>query len=146
MSGASRSVRIITTLCAAVAAVQVTAAALLGKQAASRVGREQTFIGCLQKESATADFLLTHANPVTGDRATLGTGTYHLAAIGSVKLIGLAGHKVRLVGAIEKEPPRTGGPQAPLQPVDERSPAVAGKSNPPVLRVSGVRSLAPKCP
>ena len=143
MASGSRPVRIVT-ICAAVAAARLTVAAFHGTQPSPRAD-ERTFIGCIEKDRSTADFFLTHANQVRRDRAALGTGTYRLATIGNVKLAELAGHKVRVVGSIEREPPRTGKPEPPGPP-DERGLATGDTSNAAVFRVSSVRSLAGTCP
>lgn len=116
---------------------------------------ERAFIGCIERvDKNTSDLLLTHAAPEVPSGQVGAGGTlksdslYRLVPLGNLKLAKLVGHKVRVVGILEREPPRTGRPTPPVVPVDERAAGTAQRLdvNAPTFRVRAVNSLAGKCP
>src|SRR5260221_12871005 len=129
------------------------AAMLADAGLAAQVNGERTLVGCMERATPnTVDLLLTHAgdhprSPRVGAHVLAkNDATYRLTSLGHLKLDGLVGHKVRIVGRIEKEAPRTGGP-LPAVTDDER----AGRSteqrdgDPPTFRARTVHSIAITC-
>ena len=120
---------------------------------AAQVNRERTLVGCIEHANpSSADLLLTHAGEVPASPSAganvfaKNDATYRLTSVGRLKLDTLIGHKVRIIGRVEKEALRTGGPEPAVTP-DERT----GRSteqrggDPPMFRARAVRSIATSC-
>ena len=132
-------------------ATSAAGAVLAGARPADQVNGERTLVGCVERaDPSPADLLLTHAGDLRdGQRsgaAAKNDAIYRLSYGDDLKLGALVGHRVRIVGRVEKEAPRTGRP-LPADPTDER---VAGQStekrgDAPTFRVRTVRSVAVRC-
>ena len=115
---------------------------------------ERTLVGCVENAKENApDLLLTHAKfeearaKAGAGNAAAGQATYRLTGVAAVQLARLVGRTVRVVGFIEKEPPRTGGPIPPPDSGDERRGGTARPSvaDAPTFRARTAQSLASTC-
>jgi len=115
------------------------------------VPQERTLIGCIERSRDDDGLLLTHTRLGTRrDRDGAGApsvqAVYRLTGITEPQLERLVGKTVSVVGFVEKESPRTGGPMASNDPDERRGDSARRFSTAAsTFRTRTVRSLSSTC-